>query len=44
VHYPFDMLGGAIVGLIAGLVIFLLYRYGLSRIGFLADNPRLKSA
>jgi len=44
VHYPLDITAGAIIGTISGGVILLLYRYGLSRIRFLAPSGTGKTA
>ncbi|MFH1893059.1 MAG: phosphatase PAP2 family protein [Candidatus Zixiibacteriota bacterium] len=40
VHYPLDIVAGAIVGSICAGIIILIYRFGLSRIGILnAPHP-----
>jgi membrane-associated phospholipid phosphatase len=36
VHYPFDVLSGAIVGSAAGITVLLVYKFGLSRMSFLS--------
>ncbi len=36
VHYPLDILAGAILGGVCGCAILVIYRYGLSRIGILS--------
>ena len=43
VHYPFDILTGAVLGAVCGGAILILYSRGLARIGILADSGSVKT-
>jgi len=43
VHYPSDILSGAILGAMCGAAIFILYGRGLSRISFFAASREIKT-
>jgi undecaprenyl-diphosphatase len=40
VHYPFDVAGGAIIGIVCATAILLLHRHGLSRFRVLRDTGK----
>jgi undecaprenyl-diphosphatase len=38
VHYPVDVLAGVLLGVLTGLTILIIYKFGISRIGLLSTH------
>ncbi len=44
VHYPFDVFAGVLFGAIIGLIVIIVYKFGISKISILSMDKPSKSA